>query len=355
MAEILCAGTTHHPGLLGPDAKIGELLKVTLRSPRVPDRLRDPGNWPAAMKEEWGADEGLSAAKAHRTQIWRGFKAIQNEIRAFNPDFVLIWGDDQYEQFTEDCVPPFSVFILDESVSRPYLHESVINPRENNYWNDPLDKEFRYRGHVGASHLARSLLERGFDMAYSYKVRAGQPLPHSFLNTMMYLDFDRSGFSFPIVPVHVNCYGSTVIRSKGSLGHLFDGAQQGADPIAPTPKRCFDLGRATAEILRETPWRVAIVASSSWSHAFLTEKNGWLYPDMEADARYFEALKAGDYKAFGEMSLSQIEESGQQEVLNWCCLAGALDFLRPQPPAYLDYAQSYIFNSNKVMLAYPPI
>jgi hypothetical protein len=30
---------------------------------------------------------------------------------------------------------------------------------------------------------------------------------------------------------------------------------------------------ATAKIMADSPWRVALMASSSWSHSFLTGKN----------------------------------------------------------------------------------
>jgi hypothetical protein len=48
------------------------------------------------------------------------------------------------------------------------------------------------------------------------------------------------------------------------------------DPNAPPPWRSFDLGRETARILRDSPWRVALVATSSWSRVFLTEKHRWV-------------------------------------------------------------------------------
>ena len=45
---------------------------------------------------------------------------------------------------------------------------------------------------------------------------------------------------------------------------------------------------------------MALIASSSWSHAFLTEKTYWLHPDMEADRARFAELRNGDweYQAF---------------------------------------------------------
>ena len=36
------------------------------------------------------------------------------------------------------------------------------------------------------------------------------------------------------------------------------------------------MGAATARILAESPYRVALLASSGWSHAFLTAKNNYL-------------------------------------------------------------------------------
>jgi hypothetical protein len=355
MAEILCAGVTHHPGFLGPDTNIAGLLRSTLKTDRVPERLKNIANWPAGMQKEWGDDQGAHAATLHRQQIWAGFEAVRQKIREFNPDFIVIWGDDQYEQFREDCVPPFNVFIFDEVSCQPYLHNSPINPRERNYWGEDVNKSFRIRGHyAGASYLTTRMLESGFDMAYSYRLREGEILPHSFLNTMLYLDFDRSGFDYPIVPFHVNCYGSTVIRSRGSMGHLYGEQDKRFDPISPTPRRCFDVGRAVARALKESPWRVAVMASSSWSHAFLTEKNGWIYPDTEADLRCYDSLKGGRYAEIRDMSLKDIEAAGQQEVLNWCCLAGALEELGQTEPAYIDFIESYIFNSNKVMAVYPP-
>jgi hypothetical protein len=94
------------------------------------------------------------------------------------------------------------------------------------------------------------------------------------------------------------------------------------------------MGQATARALKDSPWRVVIMASSSWSHAFLTEKNHWIYPDLESDRALLEHLKAGNYNAWRDTPLAQMEAAGQQEVLNWTCLAGAM--------AELDYKADII-------------
>ena len=95
------------------------------------------------------------------------------------------------------------------------------------------------------------------------------------------------------------------------------------------------------------------MASSSWSHAFLTKKNHWLYPDMEADRQRFEELKNGEHGSWRDLNLSQIEESGQNEILNWVCLAGAMTELKYRIEV-IDYVESHVFNSNKCFAVFRP-
>jgi aromatic ring-opening dioxygenase LigB subunit len=149
-----------------------------------------------------------------------------------------------------------------------------------------------------------------------------------------------------LVPFHVNCYGSNVIRAQGVAGHLAPGEVAEADPPGPTPARCFDLGAVVARAIKASPWRVALVASSSWSHAFLTEKTNYILPDMEADRRNFEQLKAGRLSEWRKLTTADIESSGQHEFLNWVVLAGAMHELGMKPQI-VDWIETYIFNSNK--------
>jgi len=96
---------------------------------------------------------------------------------------------------------------------------------------------------------------------------------------------------------------------------------------------------------------VALIASSSWSHAFLTPKHHLLYPDVDADRALYDKLRVGDYEAWRGTSLPALEESGQQEMLNWMCLAGAMAELDRRPEA-AKFVQTYIFNSSKCFAAF---
>ena len=53
-------------------------------------------------------------ARKHRERLLNGFRTIRAEIEAFKPDFILLWGDDQYENFREDIIPPFCVMAYEQ-------------------------------------------------------------------------------------------------------------------------------------------------------------------------------------------------------------------------------------------------
>jgi len=53
------------------------------------------------------------------------------------------------------------------------------------------------------------------------------------------------------------------------------------------------------------------------------------------------------------VSTAQIEAAGQQELLNWMCLAGAMAELGRKPQV-LDYIETYVLNSNKCLALFKP-
>lgn len=348
MGEILGLGVTHQPTLTAKDVRPGS-LRGTLRDPGLPEEYRTPDGWPAPMREEWGDDEGASGAARHREALLPALRHARQVLDDFAPDLVVIWGDDQYENFREDIIPPFCVLAYDRFEAEPWKGR-----RRENAWDEPEDRRFVIEGHrAGAKHLATRLLEQEIDISYAYQP-LHHGLGHAFLNTVLYLDWDRTGFPYPIVPFQVNSYGRNVIATKGAQPSLSEPVpEEDLDPPSPSPGRCFDVGAATARAFRDSDLRVALVASASWSHAFLTRKNFYLHPDHAADRRMFEALKQGDYDAWRATTLDQIEDSGQQEMLNWYCLAGAMAELG-RTPDHATMIETWTMNSNKVVATFLP-
>ena len=241
---------------------------------------------------------------------------------------------------------PSACWPTTEFECKPFGEEGHATRR--NVWDEPAGTTFKYRGHKdGARSLVSGMIDRGVDMAYAYQPLHEPGLGHAILNTILYLDYDRKGFDYPVVPMLVNCYGSRVIRNRGgSVEHSPD-----PDPPGPSPKRCMQIGAAAAQAIKESPYRVALIASSSWSHAFLTEKHHWLYPDIESDRARFAEMKDGDYQAWARISTEQIEDAGQQELLNWACLVGAVDELGYKADI-VDWYETYIFNSTKCLAVF---
>jgi hypothetical protein len=350
MGEILGIGVTHYPGLIQSDENMAWLLNRTLDSEQVPDSVKDPKTWPAQMRTEWA--DPLASAREHRARLVNGFRKTREAIDAFKPDFVVIFGDDQYENFREEGVPSFCVFLQDAFASQPYAR---YNAGQTNIWGEGKETVFTTKGHhTGASYLAAQLIKEDFDVSYAYRMRYENGLPHAFINTVMYLDYDRVGFPYPVVPFHVNCYGSSVIAKRGSTAHLTGEADPNLiDPPGPNPRRCFDIGGAMARVLADSPWRVALVASSSWSHAFLVPKHHYLYPDNASDRVRFDELASGKLARWRDLTTEEIEDAGQQEFLNWVTLGGAMHELKHEPEI-IDYVESYIFNSDKCFTVFRP-
>lgn len=350
MAEILGVGCTHRPLMLRRDEDWTFMMRTALDDPAMPAAQKDPANWPVPLREELGNDWGTSAAGQAREVYRRHFAEARRTLDDFKPDVVIMFGDDQYENFKEDIVPPFAVLAYEDRDIQPWQHRrSPDNP-----WGEPADTTFRLRGHREAGkYLATGLIESGIDMAYAYKP-LHHALGHAFENTVLLLDDERTGFDYPLLPISVNCYGRRVNAARGlRLPLAMRDDIRNLDPPSPNPARCMQVGAATARVMAQSPWRTAIVASSSWSHSFLTEKNWQLWPDVPADRRLYDALEKGDYAAWHRYTTDQIEDSGQHEVLNWFGLLGAMEELGRKPDRS-TFIETWAFVSPVVFAYYRP-
>src|SRR2546425_10095597 len=243
---------------------MARLLKRVIQDPDLPERYGRPEGWPAAMREEYGADEGRGAARRPRGALTAGFREPRRRLDDFAPDVVLIWGDDQYENFKEDVIPPFCVLAYEAIEHRPWAEGRWQKAR--NAWDEASDATFVYKGQrAAAKSLVTGLLEAGIDVSYAYRP-LHHPLGHAFMNTLLYLDYDRQGVPYPVVPFSINCYGRRVISQYGGAASFADlPTEEPPHPPAPAPWRRFHLRKASARIPAKSPWRGALIPASSWS------------------------------------------------------------------------------------------
>jgi hypothetical protein len=356
MAQVLGLGLSHYPPLSMPDAKMAGILAATLEDPAIPAEARDPANWSPTMRAEWGTDQGAAAAAGHRAALVECFAKLRATLDDFDPDVVLIWGDDQYENFREDVIPAFTVCAYPDLDFHPWRHaqrSSMAEGGKVNAWGEGPDKHYRVKGDRGfGRRLATGLLEAGFDVAYAYQPLHHPGFAHAFGNAILYLDYERRGWPYRTVAMPINCYGRRVISCRGFLTRFGDDID--FDPPSPSPTRCFDLGAQVGRWLATQEGRVALIASSSWSHAFLCDHTWRLRPDTAADRQLYDALVAGDFGVWHGQSLAAFERAGQQEMLNWSPLLGAMQALGTRLQ-WSRFIATEVFNSNKVFAIFEPV
>src|SRR5882672_7805871 len=124
MAEILGVGVTHYPPMLGKPEGYANLMRMILRSPRIAAAKKEPSSWPEAMQDEWAHE--VERAREHQDRHRAAFGRVRKEIDEFAPDAVIMFGDDQYENFKEDIIPPFNVFCMDRFKARPFMNADNI-------------------------------------------------------------------------------------------------------------------------------------------------------------------------------------------------------------------------------------
>jgi hypothetical protein len=350
VGEVLGLGMTHFPPLGWPDELMDRALQFGFADPAVPEAVRQGEGWPAGMREEFDRPRQEAAAD-HRAAMVAGCERLRAELDAFAPDVVVIWGDDQYELFREDVVPAFCVVATETLAFAPWRRPD--GDPVPNVWDESPDTVFEVPGHVAFGRaLAASLIRDDFDVAYAYETRADRPFPHAISNTVLFLDYARTGFPHPVVPMTVNCYGSLAISRRGGMARIAaDGETPALDPPGPSPRRCLEIGRAVARASQASDLRVALIASSSWSHGFLHDAGWRIYPDNASDRRYYAALTSGDHTPWHEATLDGVVASGQQEMLNWFCLVGAVEEAGLSLE-WSDYVETFVFNSNKCFAVY---
>ena len=71
------------------------------------------------------------------------------------------------------------------------------------------------------------------------------------------------------------------------------------------------------------------------------------------DRMMYKAMVEGDFDTWRNYPAAQVEESGQQEILNWMPLMGALKELG-RSDFETDFVDTWIFNSSKSFLISKP-
>ncbi len=211
-----------------------------------------------------------NAAKYARCR--RALELLRTRLEADSPDFLIIFGDDQNEQFQFSNFPAFALFTGERFAGYKISRWDGIplpdgrrpeRPKTAEHWT-----ELSNRPDV-ARHLMKGLVGRGFDIAFCASLaQPDEGMGHAFTRPSYYLD---PGYSLPIVPILINC---------------FYGPQ-------PTGRRCYELGQAVAELVAALPGdaRATVIGSGGLWHTPMMPRS---YVDEDFDLGVLGFVEKGD-------------------------------------------------------------
>jgi hypothetical protein len=304
---VLGLGTSHSPQVSIPWTKWKLLWQKDECDPRLDYAAllqRAKPNLDQALTPDRWEQQGEAAQRA--------LAKLGEVVRQANPDAIVVFGDDQHEQFQDDNLPALGIY---HGKSLPVrVHHGGIFAR-GGVWAEVAaaevagwaDTQPEYpAGWELAEHLIAALTTDEFDVARSNSVRGEGGAGHAF--SFVYRRIWPGG-TVPIVPVMLNTY---------------------FPPNQPTPRRCYALGQAVRRAAES--WdhdaRIAVMASGGLSHIMV---------DEELDAVVLDALRTDDADRLAALPREKLR-GGTSEILNWVALAGAM---RPLKMTLVDYLPTY--------------
>lgn len=221
-------------------------------------------------------------------------------------DALVIVGDDQKELYQTDNLPAVLIYhgptIPNVPLrSRPGPRPPWAHAASSRYYEPETTKDYPVHAEL-ALHLVHHLVDQDFDVAVADHLPEGMGEGHAFGFVHRRL---LNGADLPVVPVFLNTY---------------------YPPNQPTPRRCHALGRQIRAAIESWPVRarVGILASGGLSHFTV---------DEELDGRVMQALRERDAQALCTLP-RELLNSGNSEIRNWICMAGATEHLDLKSLAY---------------------
>ena len=247
--------------------------------------------------------ESLDDNRHRYGAIRTGLARLRAHMQELRPDIIVLIGDDQDENYLEDNLPQFSIYLGDAFVVRDRA-SGQRRPRRS------------------APDLAWSILnaavEDGFDLAYSKSFPDGELKAHAHTEPVVNL-LENSAAA--ILPVFVNAI------------HV----------PAPTPARCFAFGTALRAAIDRFPGdaRVVLAASGGFSHfsagfpyAHYAGPFSFGAISVEFDRQVVEWLRRGDNGRLAHLTNDDLLRHGDIELRQWIVLLGALGAAAPEFVAY---------------------
>ena len=240
----------------------------------------------------------------------KGIAKLSEALYNANPDVLVILGDDQQEYLQDDNMPVFCIYWGgDVNVPGRGADASTGNQPLISYNTE--DQVVPTHPTLGL-HMIEYLTESEFDIGASKFLNPDKGgasrggIGHAFGYVYHRLMTDKV---IPALPFMVNTYYA---------------------PNQPTPKRCYDLGRAIRNAIEAWPVkaRVGVLASGGLSHFVV---------DEEIDQWAIEGMKEKSITKLSNLPRERLN-AGSSEIRNWISAAGAAEHLDME---LIDYVPCY--------------
>ena len=267
---------------------------------------------PASMEKEIAPDK---LARRHG-EAMAAMGRLRDGLAAAALDALVVVGDDHKEIYHDDNMPSVLVYrgeTIPNMPNRTARPPGPDGPRRPAWMQRAAARYYEesetrhYPVHAGlAHHLIGALIDREFDVSSANALPEGEGEGHAFGFVHRRLLNDAA---VPVVPVVLNTY---------------------YPPNQPSPRRCYRLGQAIREAIESYPreLRVGVVASGGLSHFTV---------DESLDGEVIRALREKDAAALQALPRERLN-SGNSEIRNWICAAGALEHLAL---GWLKYCPGY--------------
>ena len=207
-------------------------------------------------------------------RIRAGLDVMNAKLEEMRPDVLVIFGDDQMENFDFNNYPSLSVYVGDEfkgsdnsSRGKPEEYHTVKN-------HTPL-----------AVHLLRTLIQNGFDPAFQMALQNNKGMCHAVMRPLEFFN----NYDIPVVPLLANGY---------------------YPPQLPA-KRCFEIGKAARIAIESFPEDIRVVGIGSGG-MWHTPGRDESYIDEEFDQTLLRYLEKGDIQGMAEFFDSYEVPSGDK-------------------------------------------
>ncbi|HIN07080.1 MAG TPA: extradiol ring-cleavage dioxygenase [Dehalococcoidia bacterium] len=254
---------------------------------------------------------------AQHAACQKAITTLEETLAEANPDVVVIIGDDQEELFFDDNMPLFAIYWGDKMRLIPRGQDAPANSilGASGWGYGDVEMDVPVNSQL-ALYLIEKLLEADFDMAqcrYLKDEYSGSVGPSGYIGSSIVTEKHRQGMPHAYAYVVKRIMNGKVIPIVPVIQNTF------YPPNQPTPKRCYDLGRAIAKAIEswDSDKRVAIVASGGLSHFTVDEEIDWMA---------LNGMKNKDAEALSSLPRNRLN-SGHSEILNWVTAAGALEHL----------------------------